>query len=119
VVEELESTGHGGAYDGAVSDAFDARFRARGAYWTVSDTTCGVSDEKHWSVRSSLKRPLKFERARHVARSGAPDAAECVRCLCVGASGAPDLCPTALFKRVSLYILVWPVLGLSLESLNT
>jgi hypothetical protein len=102
VAEELESTGHGGVSDGATSDASDACFRARGAYWTASDTTRGTYDEKHWSVWCSLKRPLNFEHARHVARSGAPDAAECVRCLCVGAFGAPDFCPTALFERVSL-----------------
>jgi hypothetical protein len=47
VVEELESTGHGGTSDGAASDASDARFRARGAYWTASDTACGAFDEKH------------------------------------------------------------------------
>jgi hypothetical protein len=62
-------------------------------------------------VRCSLKRPLNFERARHMARSGALDAAECIRCMCVGASGAPDFCPTALSEGVSLYIHVWPVLG--------
>jgi hypothetical protein len=62
-------------------------------------------------VRCSLKWPLNFECARHVVRSGAPDAAECVQCLCVGASNAPDFCPTALFKGVYLYIGVWPVLG--------
>jgi hypothetical protein len=78
VAEELESTRHGGVSDGAASDAFDARFQARRAYWTASDTACGAFDEKHWSVRCSLKRPLNFERARHVARSGAPDAAKCV-----------------------------------------
>jgi hypothetical protein len=83
VVEELESTGHGDASDGAASDASDACFRARGAYWTASDTACGASDEKHWSIWCSLKRPLNFERTRHVARFGAPDAAECVQCLCV------------------------------------
>jgi hypothetical protein len=111
VAEELESIGHGGASDGAASDVSDACFRARGAYWTASDTACGASDEKHCSVRCLLKQPLNFERARHVTRSGAPDAVECARCQCIGASGAPDFCPTALFERVSLYILVWPVLG--------
>jgi hypothetical protein len=38
LAEELESTGHGGASDGDASNASDARFRARGAYWTASDT---------------------------------------------------------------------------------
>jgi hypothetical protein len=45
--EELESTGHGGASNGAALDVSDARFRARGAYWTASDTACGASDKKH------------------------------------------------------------------------
>jgi hypothetical protein len=63
-------------------------------------------------VRCSLKRPLNFERARHMARYGAPDAAECVRCLCVEASGALDFFLTALFEGVSLYIHVWPAKGI-------
>jgi hypothetical protein len=36
VVRPMKSTG-----------AFDARFRARGAYWTASDTACGASNENH------------------------------------------------------------------------
>jgi hypothetical protein len=54
MAEELESIGHGGASDGVASDASDARFRARGAYWTVLDTVCGASNEKQWSVRCEL-----------------------------------------------------------------
>jgi hypothetical protein len=37
----------------------------------------------------------------------------------VGASGALVFCPMALFEGVSLYIHVWPVLDLFLDSLNT
>jgi hypothetical protein len=111
VAEELESIGHGDASDGAASEASDARFRARGAYWTASDATCGASNEKHRSVWCSLKRPLNFECTRHMARSSALDTAKCIRCQCVRASDAPNFCPMALSEGVSLYILVWPVLG--------
>jgi hypothetical protein len=81
------------------------------AYWSVLDACVELWVLGVGRVWCSLKRLLNFERARHVARSGAPDAAECVWCLCVRASGAPDLCPTALFEGVSLYIHVWPAKG--------
>jgi hypothetical protein len=54
VAEELESIGRGGASDGDASDAFDAHFQARGAYWTASDAACGAFDEEHRSVRCKL-----------------------------------------------------------------
>jgi hypothetical protein len=37
MAEELESTEHSGVFDGDASDAFDACFLARGAYWTALD----------------------------------------------------------------------------------
>jgi hypothetical protein len=40
----------------------------------------------------------------HVAATGALDAAGCVRCMGVRASGALVICPTTLFEGVSLYI---------------
>jgi hypothetical protein len=65
-------------------------------------------------IRCSLKRPLNFERVRHVARSGAPDIAECVRCVCVGAFGTPKFCPMTLLEGVSLYIGVGQLRGVTL-----
>jgi hypothetical protein len=54
VAEELESTGHSGVFNGVASDTSDVHFRAQGAYWTVSDTACGASDEEHRSVQCEL-----------------------------------------------------------------
>jgi hypothetical protein len=50
----LESIGRGGASDGDASDAFDACFRARRAYWTASNAACGASSEEHRSVWCEL-----------------------------------------------------------------
>jgi hypothetical protein len=50
VEEELENTGCCGTSDGDASNVSDARFRARGAYWSALDAACGASDEEHRSV---------------------------------------------------------------------
>jgi hypothetical protein len=54
VAEELEITERCGASDGDASDASDACFRARGAYWTASDIACGAYGEEHRIIRCEL-----------------------------------------------------------------
>jgi hypothetical protein len=58
----------------------------------------------------------------HVVAIGAPDAARCVWCMDVRASGAPVICPMALFEGVSLYICVgrpWELLSWHFDILVT
>jgi hypothetical protein len=54
VAEELENTERCGTSDGDASDTSDVHFRARGAYWTASDTVCGAFGEEHQSVHCEL-----------------------------------------------------------------
>jgi hypothetical protein len=78
---------------------------------------------KHWAQASDASGDywndhLSLNEQGHMATIGAPDAAGCVRCMSVRASGAPVISPTALFEGVPLYICVGRLWALFLVTLT-